>query len=515
MFNAHKLETAVILLNNFPKHKTIKVQERTPLYELVNSVSHDGCKIDFSHPGVFVNDVLKLNSKSQFGDENITDTVYDLRMNNIVNQITTKLKEHINFLRTVVIPNISEFDSEIKNDIENMSDSELLNKDIIIEEMPEFILSKEFTNLYQNYLMDDRRLIDKMDDGKILKQNIFPKIDTLTLLSLIKSGNKELDDAVCSFLELNTTDGVDRAMSVYNLIFRGIETKNGIEVSSDRSFRSIFGSTKPDGLINCVIGFMIAFNQLINPAIDGIIANNTDFKMSLANTLNVIAFYFTSKVRNYNLNVNSGKLVLDVKLGTTIVNGPVYKDWIINHNGDTDVLLGNSTLDKPYYFLQDIIKNSDELLKRWKSYTAVIRSKENTVVYNYIKSRIITNLRNRLKIMAADRLITGQEADNRYQQTIREFDFITSKDLNENLSYILVRLMCKIIYPNTDTEYTASNMQLIAAEKDFSSDDEDASIVKNNINEAAFLAIFNYVTQWVSKQMTVTTVTQPKLVTRY
>jgi len=423
----------------------------------------------------FFKKIIKDISVSFPHDQSEGMALYDQVMDHLSLEISKELKDHIKFIKTEVIPIIKDIDNAFNDEMNIVRPNKIYCCDIVLYSLPDILLKEE--SLFA-------RFADNVGIGtEWLKYPSFPELQPEELEEIIKTGNKNFD---YSLKEAILAEGKytysDVIYNVYNYIFR--HNKETVYTNSYKSFNN--------DITQALVAFVLS-NNLINKPLEKVKLRLREYNDFLNFIRGQSGYYLVKAINDYYSNIKNNKLILSCKGGKTVVIDELYNNWINEQEGDSDLLLANSLLNKPYQKLDDIIDNKERLLKNWANYTALLDDQTNKSFVIFKKNKLSEIMGARYQQIYLSKGLPNEEIVKNCVILKNKIFNLSPEDINENLSKTLVKLVCDSFFPNTDADISLLNIQA-AAESN-----EDM-----NIEEAALIGILNYVINWVYKQISVT-----------
>lgn len=475
-------ENLVALANNLTtqynnKNYNIKPIERTPLAALVSTMN---CKnIENFDTNSLYNGITKGMEDAKIPGER--NTQYDIMLNLQSEALATKLKEHINYIRTIVVPYIDDVDDNLKKYIEKLSPADILNYTIEIKTAPELFSNAEFLGMVNNFA-DSIIYSDELPT-----KPIFPALTEETsgeIKKLLSTGNFNFDSMVEKYFYTEPEDAKEN-LTIYNTVFSR-KSKRSIPKLS-----TLFNPRDPEGIKYAILTFIIGCNIFDNPP-EGLQITLTEYKKGIRNLIGQAGHYIKLAIENFETAIKRKRLIITSEKGKTVVNGPLYQKWIEEMGGDSDVILGNSLRKQPYFYLDELINNKEDLLRNWRMYTSVLENKDNVKRLESIKTKLYLILIDKFKEELKNGTMSEEDFPSKKNLAIRELDYLSLNDIldDQRLNDAIVKIVCKSRFPGTDADFTLGSIQKIASEKD-----------GIDIKEAALIGTINYAAQWVASQL--------------
>lgn len=453
----------------------------TPLYELTATsraadTSLTWIKDEGGKPTVsfYPEDILFMaNNKSEmFGNK----SEHDVAMDRIVDVISTAVRNHLNFARNVVVPQVTSL-YEKTTDILKQYSSGIIGMEVKVWNPPKPLSNTTVINAIKKF--SDQQINDVKLTAKL------PNMTTTEIVDIMKSGSGDLDMDVGEWL---ATTGLELVDDVWSSIFQSKGNETG-------GFKQYIYDKKDDdkylGINRALVVFMLARKLFDNPPADTEMSidsfNNcmVDYRnqsaLCLCNFINDIEKY--DRIKQLVLTITDQRV--------TLVYEPVYREWI-NNGGENEILFANATLDRQFITVDDITNNSDALRNKWNNHVAVRSLVENNQAFTRTKDILYRTFRQNLleevnsdKESAFSKEGIVQEMLLRFQDEVSK---LTEDDLKD-LWNVCLKLVCRSRHSNTEAERILSGIELVSKNNP-----------KISVREAAAVSTIKYISWWISTQ---------------
>lgn len=466
MFDSSSLQLAQAMAQGFEK-RGLKVVPagNTPLAALVGCMDYQEC---LSLEGLDATEDIfsATQSVAMPGDE---VCLYDRTMDDVAKVMSEKVKDHLNMLRTVVNPYVTDLRLAVEKDIAQMTPSALLKTDVTVVGLPSLLSDSGFLSMVSRYRANG------IDTGQFPAKPVMPEMTEQELRALLNTGVVDLDQAVADYLARCPADFLSE---VYRQCFR---------IKSETMGR-VF--TRRDGGRDYAIVALLLADRFIQNVVDGAVGSLSEYNTGLSVIRDQAALHLTLLLEKQESDVKNQALILSVNKGVTTVNQKVYEAWM-ESGGDVDVLMGNSLRAKPYLHVHELDQHRDELLALWRKHCSLVENNESLHKLNYVKNSLRSQFAALLGVELANQSISAQQQTEVMNLFLRELDFVNLRDLDD-LHHTCIRLVCRSRFSGLDADLTLGNIHRIAEENE-----------SMDVREAALVATTNYVIQWVASQMKV------------
>lgn len=410
------------------------------------------------------------------------ETAHDTTMDSFTSEISKAVANHISFAKNVVKPVIIVMVDEVQKAMgEVVCPSS--NFKIEIVDLPKPMQNAGFETSINKFA--EKPLLPP--EGELRLGEISPQ----GILELMKTGSKEYDERISEWFVVK---GDLFFMDIWNNLFR--DFKEGKP-------STVFGFA--ECLSNQVdaVDFALAIHLLSRKLYDEVPENTG---LSLAAFRNLAAQYREASGVKLNqeylryANILQNKILVsfisnDSK--TCKVNGAVYRDWL-KAGGSNEVLLGMLVGNKTVYSQALIDEDKQKFITDWNSYSLFNITAEKNKSFNRFKDILTLSFGNLLNNQSTE------EKENTDQFPLfkskveecflNELNNLKSGDMND-IYNVCTKLVCRARFYYTDSEKILVGIN-------------DAVKANPNIDirEAALLSTIEYVTDFISDQLKISTI---------
>lgn len=400
---------------------------------------------------------------------------HDVVMDDLVETISTAVKGHILFAKTVVAPAIEELATATITSLSERTPSSLLGMEVIVWTPPAPLLVPSFEDVV-------RKFEETPYDNPALKVKL-PNVTFNELLDLMLSGSSNLDSAIKEWVavkgetffngiwenifQINPSEEINSAQKTFHdYVFdpvNGTDTALAIFLLSRKLADKVLPETEMN--INAYNASMIEFR------------NQSGAKLSLAfDELNKI-----DKIQ---------QLVKSTTKNTTVVNESVYRKWI-EAGGENEVLFGNLLELPSAITVPEINDRADKLKASWNRHAALIATVERNRLFARTKEILSYQFQKQMREVP-----DGEEATIGNRETVvkmfnEQLDRVREDELND-IWTVCLKLVCRSRFCRTEAERILLGIERIKK--------ENPTI---NIREAAAVSVIEYISYWLSTQMQV------------
>lgn len=409
-----------------------------------------------------------------------TASVHDDLLDGFIADISKAVTSHISFAKNVVRPVVIEMaETTIKAMGETVSPTAGFNIEVV--DLPKPMQNSGFETSIKKY--DEKPFIAPERElrlGEMAPQN---------LLELMKIGSKEYDERVSEWF---ASKGDLFFMDIWNNLFRDFKVSKPSVVFN---FMECF--TKGECVIDCALAVHLMTRKLYDE-----IPENTG--MSLSEFRNLMAQY--REASGVKLNQEYLRYANVLKNKTLVVsynadgkgccvNGAVYRDWL-KDGASNEILLGLIVSGTMIYTQSLIDDVKEKAIKDWNNFSLFSLTAEKNKSFNKFKDVLALSFASTLNhITEEEKVIIATNSgyfDKVNQVLSEEIAKLTSKDMTD-IYGVCMSLVCKSRYYYTD------------AEKILNGINEAVRVNPNiDIREAALLSSIEYVVDYISDQMKLT-----------
>lgn len=466
------------------KGVVISPVEGTPLSELVKStndmmVCAGQCiPVGEANDSSLVMDYAGIVSSYSSGD---TETAHDTAMDSFTSEISKSVSNHISFAKNVVKPVIVDMVNEVQKAMGEVV-CPSTNFKIEINDLPKPMQNAGFETSINKF--SEKPFL--APEGELRLGEISPQ----GILELMKTGSKEYDDRVSEWF---VTKGDLFFMDIWNNLFRDFKEGQPSKV---------FGFN--DCLTNGdVVDAALAVHLLSRKLYDEVPENTN---LSLAAFRNLVAQYREASGVKLNQEYLRYANILQNKVLVSFisndnkvckVNGAVYREWL-KTGGSNEILLGMLVGTKTVYSQALIDEEKERFISDWNSYSLFNITAEKNKSFNRFKDILTLSFANLLNEQSTEEKSSTDTfplfKSKVSECFLTELDKLKSSDMGD-IYNVCTRLVCRARFYYTDSEKILVGIN---------------EAVKANphidIREAALLSTIEYVTDYISDQLKLSTI---------
>lgn len=469
MISKEAIEEALVLAQTFQtQNYTLTAMLDTPLASLMMQtivLTDENGQIDVDGSVQATNSLDKLQGANQ----------HDLVMDEIVSSASKVILDHITYAKETVAPCVGEFISRVRTDMTYRPKAGLNDYEIKVFDLPEPLNCASFVdslNIFHDVSIASKPL------AMIL--NLPEKTDE-ELLSLIETGNVEVDDAVKTLI---AKEGSGVLRQIYNDVF---QAKNQ---PSDQwnAAGSLFNYLRADKtLVKATLIYILA-DKLAQAPIEGIELSYEKFKEFIYDLRNSTGAFLREAYRRFHDQCEKDILVRgypDDK--TVLVNGPVYLR-VMNDADTTGALLASIKELEDITTLSQFNQAKPKLVALWNKLqenqaSAVVKDSFET-----LKQVLTENMHKMIEECA--RYKDNPESKSVARKIFKsELDLINVSQVMD-LNMLSLRLVCRTLFYETDAERILTSVH--------------ENTLKNpsiSPREAALIALIELVVDWICSQL--------------
>lgn len=406
----------------------------------------------------------------------IVSSPHDLVQGGYIDDISKAVSAHVNFAKTVVMPNVVIFAEHIKSYKESIStDDASTGLNIIQMDIPSLV---EY-----DFFLDS---IAKYKNKTVLvpsEEFTFPSKDIVDVLALMLTGDKTTDKIITEW-----TSNPDITILV-SKVWKSFFEKS----TSDLNYNTIGTFNSFDKLNFALIHYLIS-NKLSNNVESGIEVTLTKYNTILNQYKEYSGSLLCVAIQQTLSNINNKRLILEVKDKVAKVNGVIYREWV-KTTGMPQIIFGAIISDSNLNTLISIDQNKDKLLRSWELYETLYNANKSNTDFSDFKTMLILAFDSYLKDKSKDECDYIAAHPNHFQVVDKlvkeELAKLRLADM-EDFYGISLNLVAKCRY------YYTSAFSIL-------SDIDTAQKVNPDVapREAALIAVIKYLADYMFDQMSI------------
>lgn len=445
-------------------------------------------------PNTVLGELVKLSSLVYFANFGIVDNTRDtlegpsqhsLALNSYVEDIGKAVLGHIKVAKSTVAPLVGELADEIHKFYEKEHVQEPSAKfNIIVERLPDFLNEGMIKDAYEMYSSSGLLTPDRILDLSYK--------DKTEIIDLMSTGSKSIDISIAKWASNLPETYLE---SVWDMLFTMEDARHsvtiGFDLSAMQDSRQLYGAITLSTVVFLISRKILEVTQ--------------DSALDLQKYRKIVTQYLTYSGACICTLLNKAKLFdrsetlvtnLLENAYTAYVNGTVYDSWLAEGN-QVETIFGLIVSGKRIYTKSMINAAKDELQRNWQSYYAFSKTSDNNKFYRRFLDYIVSIFKIMLNQITPTEEIYLEKMDRQlyfrkvYELLDQEIKMIRPDEL-EDVYGIAERLIGKCRF------YYTSSYQIL-------SDIRKVTKINPNleVREAALVAMINYLTDYVSDQITI------------
>lgn len=409
---------------------------------------------------------------------------HDVVQDQIVEMAARAVRGHLIVIRNAVIPAIMQLHDCVAKAMSAMPVSSLLGMEVKIFDLPQPLKSPAIENLISKFE-------GVPHDSPALRMKC-PDIQMDDLRTLMKTAAGGFDGDVDKWIAIK---GDSFFLQLWEDVF---QTKN------DRFGK--FGDAvecREEGLDRSLAIFLIA-RKLYEDPIEGIRMALPAFKSLAAQYRDQAAAKIRRALDDWELVKRRKLLVKKVDQKCVVVNEVVYRPWIMEGNGDNDILFGNLVKQTGFTTVDQFTDNASALKAAWNRTAAASATGDRAARFLQLKELLLSEFRKSISDLKGD--VEGPdtsaaERDDVFKRFRAELAKVRDTDVEsvEQFYPLCLKLVCRSrFYKVPDAENFICQMMKI--EKD------NPGITPR---EASTIATVDYIASWVADMFKVVPVGSP------
>lgn len=418
---------------------------------------------------------VELDSKATAEITSVTSgplpTSHNLEFDSIVENGIKMVLRQLNIARNEVIPICDRMVAAVSEIMQENTNEQIQKYSVKIDTLPQVFRNGNLLAILEEYKASQiRPQTTVFNFGEMVAEDVIAKLNT---------GFKATDDDIALWVGEQGTDFFIRVWNDFFNITPSSEVGDYFEkLSSDRN-RSL-------------AVFLIARTLMDNP-IETANMNLTEYTNNLSIIRNLAGYVLYHQLVTLDNNINRGMLIIGCQRGVATVNGDVYDKWL-REGGDVDVILGyaliNDQAGNPGVATEfELSENKDKLLKAWYNFVSIAKASALENKYRTLRGTLTSTFLRYLEDEVGNQ--EGFDGDiARMYKDFKEALFKTPDEELRDINRAVTKLVCCSRFKNTDAFILLSRIDFYTKENP-----------ELEVREAATLAVIDYVTDWVFKQI--------------
>ncbi len=418
-----------------------------------------------SEGGMSYSNFSMMVSQASGGDLDVK-TTHDAIIDDVTNDISQYVVQHIAFAKNTVMPIVKDFHNSISTYLQTYKAKTAETEINLVEyDIPPVFLDETFTEQFK--YMDGRK---ELYPEKTL--SFGPKSHE-ELIALAMTSDKSYNEAI-----LPTVTNMSE------------EELNAIWTSH---FTHGTGNSCLTSLESALVIWLFANSLQNNPqdTLDNI--TGREYKVYLEQMKDYAATIIWNTLERLSLYTKSGTMVLSRSNKSITVYKPIYDQWL-QAGGSPEVILGLAISDRNMTLESAITANKEDLANKWESYCTFFNASEENKRIDYFRNFIRLGFNN-LVIEHSKDVEEYAKEHPEYAATAKDLidqytDSLKFKDMEDPANISLVAVGTCMFY------YTDAYSILEGIEEAYKANP------KIDIREAALLSTIRYLADYVSDQLT-------------
>jgi len=458
----------------------------TPLADLVNTMCLKQNDIvivsDKLEQGAYQpnSNYIKDISSNFDGHKRGEEVLHNLKMDDVVGFLSKSVQSHLKFAKTVVKPVVTEVAQRMNDTIGNLNIDPFNGLKVVQIDLPKLLNDPSFFEL-----------LDKFKSATVIPElkNLFFSEKSAEEIIRVISENQPMAQEIQEWAAVKGEAWLEAA-------WKSIMTNQ----PASQSFQSIRGEVDAN---DYYLLTYLACDALHNKPEEGIALSLGNYNQTLFEFKSNAAYYLQFNAQTHFNNVKSKLLIKNYSIKEIQVVGEVYRDWI-KSGGNDGIVLAAVLVDRPIVWVNLIDENIQMLTKVWERHVAMIKTANNNNRYakfrNVLKDAIENAVRENFQLCFGHLSETNEPSTTmpeylQYQQSLEVFlSNIKDSDFDDIWKLVLSGV-CQTVFYYTDAEKILAGIE--------------TAIRKNptlEVNEAAYLSMIEYVTDYVCDQMEISAI---------
>lgn len=445
----------------------------SPLAALCTATRSDSLFVTRDENNVASADLETIALMANTRNETVGFSDHDRVMDDLSDDVGDKVKGYINYARTVVKSAIVDMVQRSGAAIHDRSPvSELLGMEVVVWTPPAPMLNKTFVSGVLEYA-------DIPFDNVSPALNLAPR-SYEEIIKSMETGKTVLDQDIAAWA---ATKGQGFFTNLWNIFFQNQGAFNGKNVPTLFDF----ASDSVDG-IDYTLAIHLLARRLVDDVPEGVRMSIQTFQTTMAQVRDQAGLRLNVFMKEIEGDAKSGRLIRLMDEKKTIVNEPVYKEWL-NKGGSNEVLFGNMLSGRPVYTANMLDAAGENLRASWNRHEIAVSMAESNNSFSRNKAIVRAEFVKQLGEIEDE----AERAPNNITVVTRlfdeELDRVQPKEF-ENLFDLCMKLVCRSRFYQTDAERILSAGERIKHE-----------FPEVDVREAYAMATIEYIAYWVITMM--------------
>jgi hypothetical protein len=445
--------------------------------------------VRFSHSPIHLsstNDTITSNPEavlSYYGSVLTSDTGTDLsehtkEIETLSEQLANIVRTHVSYAKNIVKPKVMAFGEKLSVFLQdNKSSDPAADFEVVAYDLPELLLTTSFLNSLEFYngksaIIPSARLSLKSKTEEEVR-------------AMLSTGSSKTDELVKAWM---LSKPVNYFSSIWNSLFT-TEPVTGII-----SCKAINECQAVDAIEYALAIYLISI-KLSNEV-------ETTEGMNLQSYKNIVRQYqeFSATVilRSINIiavSIRTGNLIInqDKYKHCIMVHGPVYADWL-KSGGKVEALYGMLTSNEVITNVTRFNEKAKDFENNWKAYTSYHHTKSSNTLFEKFKEEVYAMF-----------TVSYGDLDDSEKEL-----YLKNPAIRETAAKLFKEEVARFKYTDMDTPYEIALLAIAKYRFGYTSAYQILSDINEaskhqpeiDVREAALLAVVNYVSDYVSNQIT-------------
>lgn len=410
------------------------------------------------------------------------ETTHDTAMDAYIADVSKAVTNHISFAKNIVKPVIVELVEEVQRSLGFVVNPSSQFK-ISMVDLPKPMQNAGFETSIAKYA--EKPFIAPSSELRL------GEVSPQAILDMMLTGSKEYDEGIKEWF---VNKGDMFFMDIWNNLFRDFKESKPTCVFS---FSDCLNGSPKDSVVDCALTIHLLSRKLYDDVPEGVTLTLPQYRELVAQyreasgiKLNLEYIKYASILKNKTLVAS-----VDTDGKGLSVYGPIYREWL-KAGGSNEALLGMLVGRETIYNQSLFDESKDRFIKDWNTYSLFTKTAEKNNEFNRIKDILTISFAKVMESMSSTEKETVA-AMPAFSQTVitkfkEELDKLKTSDTTDIFNTCML-LVCRARFYYTDAEKILIGINLA---------------VKANpnidIREAALLSSIEYVVDYISDQMRIT-----------
>lgn len=418
-------------------------------------------------------------ASNNWDKESPESAVHQAEINTSAELIAAAVSKHLDFAKNVVNPAIKTVAESVTKIVEEASNGDKFNIDIVVVDLPDPIIPSSFEELVSPFT-------GKGYDGT---ETYVPLNQTPTaeqIVEMCRTGNGDIDEGFSIWVAKKGSGYIE---SIWQSAFGS---------DSQVSVQSLMADVI-SGVDAATVTFIACTKLYDNPP-EGVQLSLAEYNDRISLLKQQAATRILAAYNDLTRNQSTGLMILNYNRTQVFVNGPVYREWVEN-GGNVSAIYGSVTNERAKLFVSEINENMSELIGDWErrsrflmsTITSKMTDIKQEALYNAVMNEAHSDMQKYFGHFYEGVPVTVDSAEYvQFKELLaKKTKYLKESDFS-NLYKVVTSVVCDSLFYYTDAKLLLTGI-------------EEAVAVNPNmeLREALLISTIEYVALYVCDQLVI------------